>query len=436
VAASTVVGVFAVLPLSGLSRTGQAMDMRKILAVLLTLNLGMLAYLAFRRSQPGPLPAELPTAQSSPPLTVAVPEPQVVTNVVTNRFEWRQLESEDYRTYILRLRSIGCPEQTIRDIIIADLDNLFAPRLAAIYPRKKELKYWESEEEELANEHDQRAWQKQEASIDREKREVVRDLMGVDLVAERLKLKGQEDYFARRLPFLSEDKRMQVRDIIEKFNELDWDIRQKQWDEGEPLSAQDRATLRASREAREAELNRLLAPPEREQFDLWMSDAAAYARFAMYGMGASEEEFRKVYQLRAEFEKQWPRDEFDLEDPQVRTAWEQAGRDLDEKLKAALGPDRFAQLERGRDHDFHEMNALAARYKFPKQRAVEVYEVKAALLEARQRVRSDAVLNGNQKDSALDAMDEETSRMLRAVLGEKAFNYYRRKADWLRWRSG
>jgi hypothetical protein len=414
------------------------MDMRKTLAVLLALNLGMLAYLAFRRSAPqtatggvAPVPVE-----PAPPVAAPPAAPLVITNVVTNRFEWRQLESEDYRTYILRLRSIGCPEQTIRDIIIADLDNLFAPRLAAIYPRKKELKYWESEDEELANDHDQRAWQRQEAAIDREKREVVRELMGVDLVAERLKLKGQEDYFARRLPFLSEDKRMQVRDIIEKYNELDWDIRQKQWEEGETLDARDRAALRASREAREAELNRLLEPQEREQFDLWMSDAAAYTRFAMYGMGATEEEFRKVYQLRAEFEKQWPRDEFDLADPQVRAAWEQAGRDLDEKLKAALGPDRFAQLQRGRDHDFHELNALAARYKFPKERAVEVYEVKAALMEARQSVRGDAALSGAQKEAALDAMDEETSRMLRAVLGEKAFNHYRRKADWLRWRSG
>jgi hypothetical protein len=46
--------------------------------------------------------------------------------VVTNELKWAQLESEDYKTYVARLRSIGCPEQTIRDIIIADLDKLLA----------------------------------------------------------------------------------------------------------------------------------------------------------------------------------------------------------------------------------------------------------------------------------------------------------------------
>ena len=57
----------------------------------------------------------------------------VVTNVAvpTNDFRWAQLEAEDYRDYVGRLRSIGCPEQTIRDIIIADVDKLLAPKLQA-----------------------------------------------------------------------------------------------------------------------------------------------------------------------------------------------------------------------------------------------------------------------------------------------------------------
>ena len=43
-------------------------------------------------------------------------------------FHWRQLESTDYRIYIANLRGIGCPEQTLRDIITADVDSQYAPR--------------------------------------------------------------------------------------------------------------------------------------------------------------------------------------------------------------------------------------------------------------------------------------------------------------------
>src|SRR4051794_24427653 len=75
-----------------------------------------------------------------PPPTV----PSVVT--VTNQFQWAQLESEDYHEYIARLRKIGCPEETIRDIIIADVDKLFAPRVAALRPNTNEPRYWRADD--------------------------------------------------------------------------------------------------------------------------------------------------------------------------------------------------------------------------------------------------------------------------------------------------
>src|SRR5437588_7421960 len=45
-------------------------------------------------------------------------------------FSWREVESADYPTYIANLRDIGCPEQTIRDIIIADINALYTRRRA------------------------------------------------------------------------------------------------------------------------------------------------------------------------------------------------------------------------------------------------------------------------------------------------------------------
>jgi hypothetical protein len=48
----------------------------------------------------------------------------------TQPFRWNQVESPDYPTYVANLRAIGCPEQTIRDIITADVHaNLGGKRL-------------------------------------------------------------------------------------------------------------------------------------------------------------------------------------------------------------------------------------------------------------------------------------------------------------------
>src|SRR5262249_37412952 len=41
------------------------------------------------------------------------------------KFTWGQVESADYPTYIANLRSIGCPEPTIKDIIAADVHALY-----------------------------------------------------------------------------------------------------------------------------------------------------------------------------------------------------------------------------------------------------------------------------------------------------------------------
>src|SRR2546426_2113445 len=101
------------------------MRVSRINWILLLCNAALLCaggYLWMRKAPQGnalslPAGSELSTINVQPEAKVAT-TPEVM--VVTNQFRWRQLETEDYRAYIARLRAIGCPEQTIRDIVIAD----------------------------------------------------------------------------------------------------------------------------------------------------------------------------------------------------------------------------------------------------------------------------------------------------------------------------
>jgi len=69
---------------------------------------------------------------------VTLDEPPAPAGVRTNvqvfkqYFDWSQVESEDYTTYIENLRRIGCPEETIRDIIVADVDDLYRQNAGGI----------------------------------------------------------------------------------------------------------------------------------------------------------------------------------------------------------------------------------------------------------------------------------------------------------------
>lgn len=71
-------------------------------------------------------PVEQRAALSSAPEVQIESQPQAQAGY--EAFRWSQIESTNYLVYIGNLRRIGCPEQTIRDVISADVDTLYAPR--------------------------------------------------------------------------------------------------------------------------------------------------------------------------------------------------------------------------------------------------------------------------------------------------------------------
>ena len=63
----------------------------------------------------------------------------VVEGAAAAPFRWSQLESKDYTVYIKNLRAIGCPEQTLCDIITADVDSLYRTRSRELKQRLADL---------------------------------------------------------------------------------------------------------------------------------------------------------------------------------------------------------------------------------------------------------------------------------------------------------
>src|SRR5436190_3090810 len=105
-------------------RISNYMRWRAVSLVLLAVNLALAASWWFSHRQ-----RSTNTASSGDGnVTIA----SARTNFVVRRqiFSWKDIESADYPTYILNLRNIGCPEQTVRDIIIADVNALYSLRRA------------------------------------------------------------------------------------------------------------------------------------------------------------------------------------------------------------------------------------------------------------------------------------------------------------------
>src|SRR5262245_35343538 len=115
------------------------MNSRRVTLALMAINLGLVGTLVY-----------LVYAINFSPNVVSGPvKTKVVTNTVTQiavrkinstnnllaalasrTYDWRSLESTNYALYIQNLRIFGCPEETIRDIIITDVAKNYARRRA------------------------------------------------------------------------------------------------------------------------------------------------------------------------------------------------------------------------------------------------------------------------------------------------------------------
>jgi len=89
--------------------------MNRLLAISISANVVAVAWITWLLL--------LPHERIEPAAQVQVLRPpiQPEKSHESERPVWTRLEADDYRTYVTNLREAGCPEQTIRDIIKADI---------------------------------------------------------------------------------------------------------------------------------------------------------------------------------------------------------------------------------------------------------------------------------------------------------------------------
>ena len=99
-----------------------------LLGVSLVLNLWLAAAWHFGQSSQH---TARPAVKEAPPVAAAVRK-EVQKQPPPAPFRWSQLEAPDFATYVKNLRSIGCPEATIRDIIQAELREIYDAKRASL----------------------------------------------------------------------------------------------------------------------------------------------------------------------------------------------------------------------------------------------------------------------------------------------------------------
>ena len=411
----------------------QGMSPRRLIQTLAGVVLvlfGAIAYLVYLVGQKPP-PETVVTTVTNTVKQIAIRK-GVGTNIfdLASRLNWSIIESTNYATYISNLRAIGCPEETVRDIIITDISKLYAKRRAALRAQAKPYKFWQTGDPTSASDPQV---QKLLDALDKEQRDLVKQLLGVDYRTEMSRYYVDDNYDERMYGFLPGDKQDKVKGLQARYDDLEQEVYARS--KGVLLDS-DQEQLRRIEKQREAELAQVLTPAELEEYQLRNSSTANTMRAQLTGFEPNEEEFRKIFRIQKIFDDQF-NTAFDVTDEkqaEVKARAEQAARAaMDQEVKKLLGDKRFSEYQRAQDPDYRTIVQVAERFELPRDIANRVYSMKQEAERQKLALQANANLTDEQRLAALDAIAKETERSVAGVMGNNVFkSYFKSGGSWIR----
>ncbi|MGN6642242.1 MAG: hypothetical protein ACTHKU_04505 [Verrucomicrobiota bacterium] len=186
------------------------------------------------------------------------------------------------------------------------------------------------------------------------------------------------------------------------------------------MSPENQRRMQALQREFDDQLRQLLTPEEMNTIKLSDSPTAGWAKH-LSGFEPSEEEWRKVVEF------QDGSDQAHAVVSDRTSAQEEAFRQEEQTkqaIKAALSPERYAQYELANNPEFQRVHNITQRYGLADSIAAQVVDMQQAAITAAGQVRADTSLSPDQRQSALQEIQQETVRTLSGALGDQPFATY------------
>jgi murein DD-endopeptidase MepM/ murein hydrolase activator NlpD len=363
------------------------------------------------------LSPEAPATTTAASSIQALPAPER-TNVVVRRqfFSWQDIESADYPLYIAKLRLIGCPEQTIRDIIIADVNSLYARRRATELVTSDQ-QWWRAEPDTnvvaLAAE--------KARALDEERRALLTRLLGSsweagDLITLPRPSRPGILLDGPVLGVLPSETKQAVQEINHRLEERVEAYLAALAREGR---GPDPAELAKLRQQTRDELARVLAPPQLEEYLLRYSQTSDDLRTEfgqLQFFNPTPEEFRAVFRATDALNQRIQ--QLTGSDPNTLEARRALEEQKEQAMKLALGADRYQDYIMLQDPLYREAMATASNAGTP-EAARTIYEINRTTVAEENRIRQDPTLTAEQKNLELKRVELEQMRANTLATGQE-----------------
>jgi hypothetical protein len=365
-------------------------------------------------------PAEATTiADNSPAPTGAQAHAQ------TGSTGWAGVWSDDAKELIRRLRAAGCPEETIQNLVLAEVNRRYQARVRDLWPdRYKEQTFWETQKRDAATSKKSRETMQQQRELEKEKSAELVSLLGVDPEKAQRQADGTDslyDYRGRQLGFLPESKRDAVGKYLEGFED-------KMQDFYERTRGLYDSEARAERRQLEAErlkgLAQYLTPQEIREYDLRNSQTATQLSFDLQGLSLNREQYEAIFDIRNKYGDSIYNyaDSMDSAGGQKRV--EETKKSMIADLASALGPEKAKEYERSQDYSYQQLSRMAKRYDLPADTAPKVYDYKQVAEETAKQVRENTTLTAEQRQTQLQQIRAETERTVKSTIGDQNYQRY------------
>ncbi|MDB6059088.1 MAG: hypothetical protein JWO95_2932 [Verrucomicrobiales bacterium] len=326
-------------------------------------------------------------------------------------FRWSDLESEDYATYVANLRKAGCPDSALRRIVSADLEEVYARKAFALV-QQFHRDFWDIAARENIREYFDKSLKPQVGAVCQEGNAVLNQLLG-DAPRQVPVASTSASTDDRLTDFLSVGKIEQLRLLTESYESRFRAIRQSD------ISPEEKETQLAQLQREmESEQGQILSREELAELQLRKSVAARDVR-QLYGVDFNETELRNLAKAIDEYNHR-PETVVDV-DPEM----------LDKKLRAAVGPERFADLNRSRSANYRELYDFASDFGKSPEIAGQIFDLRLASEKQCEQIRADRSRSPEEKQASLDALQDQVEQTIQSKLGATTYQAY--KSAGARW---
>ncbi len=406
------------------------MKLNAPIAISLSLNFALViaAVGLFKKSgPPGPGASAAALSETTTALTTSsrpaadlAPAP---STCVTNPFAWGRVEAEDWEQLATNLRAIGCPDKTVRDIVLARGRRALEQVSLAAEPK---LTFWTAG---IRRRRAQAAAARQAELAQEEIVARVERVVGPDVFLSDPKMMNRlEDQAVMRFLFgpLPDETFYQVAAKLAGF-----DARRAAL-EGRTLGmwlAEDETELAQLRGRYRRELATLLSPSQLEEMTARMAMIPRLDQLNFEATDLNAGEVRQLGMIRARFVDPLEASKFSNGEKSLTDEQDQERKQAERQF---LGAARFAQLERAADGEFRALFSLSQEHALPRDAAATVFELRQLSAQEMQRLQRDNSLTDADRKERLTQMQAEVQQTVLQVLGaEVSGQYLGRGGAWL-----